>query len=38
VQRLRLAPCGHMLHHEQPEALARALVRFLDDLAPTPSA
>jgi pimeloyl-ACP methyl ester carboxylesterase len=29
VQRLRLAPCGHMLHHEQPEALAAALQRFL---------
>ena len=25
VQRERLSPCGHMLHHDQPEALARAL-------------
>jgi len=25
-----LAPAGHMLHHDQPEALARLLERFLD--------
>lgn len=30
VQRLRLQPSGHMLHHDQPEALARALEAFLD--------
>jgi len=44
VQRVRLAPCGHMLHHEQPEALAQALVGFLaadpagpgDPAAPAP--
>jgi len=30
VQRLRLLPAGHMLHHDQPEALARALDTFLD--------
>lgn len=29
VQRVRLAPCGHMLHHDQPEALAAQLQRFL---------
>jgi pimeloyl-ACP methyl ester carboxylesterase len=29
VQRLRLEPAGHMLHHDQPEALAQALERFL---------
>ena len=29
VQRLRLSPSGHMLHHEQPEALAQALLDFL---------
>jgi pimeloyl-ACP methyl ester carboxylesterase len=38
VQRLRLTPCGHMLHHEQPEALARALVAFLDAAADAPPA
>ena len=26
---VRLADCGHMMHHEQPEALARELERFL---------
>jgi pimeloyl-ACP methyl ester carboxylesterase len=31
VERLRLTPAGHMLHHDQPEALARALEVFLDD-------
>jgi pimeloyl-ACP methyl ester carboxylesterase len=30
VERLRLLPAGHMLHHDQPEALARALDAFLD--------
>jgi pimeloyl-ACP methyl ester carboxylesterase len=30
VQRLRLEPAGHMLHHDQPEQLARALEAFLD--------
>jgi pimeloyl-ACP methyl ester carboxylesterase len=30
VQRLTLSPAGHMLHHDQPEALAQALERFLD--------
>jgi pimeloyl-ACP methyl ester carboxylesterase len=29
VQRLKLEPAGHMLHHDQPEALAAALERFL---------
>ncbi len=29
VLRARLAPCGHMLHHDQPEALAAQLQRFL---------
>jgi pimeloyl-ACP methyl ester carboxylesterase len=29
VERHVLADCGHMLHHDQPEALARLLVRFL---------
>jgi len=29
VQRVRLSPCGHMLHHDQPEALAQHLARFL---------
>ena len=30
VEHLRLTPAGHMLHHDQPEALARALEAFLD--------
>jgi pimeloyl-ACP methyl ester carboxylesterase len=30
VQSVVLAPAGHMLHHDQPEALARALEAFLD--------
>ncbi|HYN58146.1 MAG TPA: alpha/beta hydrolase [Rubrivivax sp.] len=30
VQRLQLKPAGHMLHHDQPEALARALEAFID--------
>ncbi|MBL8314283.1 MAG: alpha/beta fold hydrolase [Rubrivivax sp.] len=29
VTRAELAPCGHMLHHDQPEALADHLRRFL---------
>jgi pimeloyl-ACP methyl ester carboxylesterase len=29
VQRVVLAPCGHMLHHDQPEALAQHLTKFL---------
>jgi pimeloyl-ACP methyl ester carboxylesterase len=30
VQQIVLAGAGHMLHHDQPEALARALEAFLD--------
>lgn len=30
LQRVRLASCGHMLHFDQPQALADALDRFLD--------
>lgn len=30
VQRLRLHPAGHMLHHDQPQALAEGLQAFLD--------
>lgn len=29
VERCRLSPAGHMLHHDQPEALARRLEAFL---------
>jgi len=29
VEKLTLQDCGHMLHHDQPEALAAALLRFL---------
>ena len=29
VQRASLSPCGHMLHHDQPQALARHLKAFL---------
>jgi pimeloyl-ACP methyl ester carboxylesterase len=29
VRKAVLAPCGHMLHHDQPEALARELAAFL---------
>ncbi|MCY7316647.1 MAG: alpha/beta hydrolase [Rubrivivax sp.] len=29
VQRVLLSPCGHMLHHDQPEALATHIARFL---------
>jgi pimeloyl-ACP methyl ester carboxylesterase len=30
VTRVRLDDCGHMLHHDQPQALAAALKAFLD--------
>jgi pimeloyl-ACP methyl ester carboxylesterase len=30
VERARLPGCGHMLHHDRPDALAEALARFLD--------
>ena len=30
VERQRVAPAGHMLHHDQPEALARHIEHFLD--------
>jgi pimeloyl-ACP methyl ester carboxylesterase len=30
LERATLADCGHMLHHDQPEALARVLQHFLD--------
>ena len=30
VERRQLGPSGHMLHHDQPEALARELLRFLN--------
>ena len=29
VQQVTLDDCGHMLHHDQPERLAEALLRFL---------
>lgn len=29
VRQKRLSPCGHMLHHDQPEALAALLADFL---------
>ena len=29
VQRVLLSPCGHMLHHDQPEALAAHMASFL---------
>jgi pimeloyl-ACP methyl ester carboxylesterase len=29
VQRVLLSPCGHMLHHDQPQALAQHLAAFL---------
>jgi pimeloyl-ACP methyl ester carboxylesterase len=29
VERVLLSPCGHMLHHDQPEALAAHVERFL---------
>jgi pimeloyl-ACP methyl ester carboxylesterase len=29
VERHLLSPCGHMLHHDQPEALAQRLTSFL---------
>lgn len=33
LERVRLAHCGHMLHFDQPQALAEALDRFLDRAA-----
>ena len=33
LQRHRLSPCGHMLHHDQPAALAERLLAFLDEPA-----
>ena len=36
LTRHRLSPCGHMLHHEQPDALARHLKAFLDAPAAPP--
>ena len=30
VEQVHLADAGHMLHHDQPEALAAALRAFLD--------
>ena len=30
LRRVRLASCGHMLHFDQPQALAQALDEFLD--------
>jgi pimeloyl-ACP methyl ester carboxylesterase len=29
LRKVRLAPCGHMLHHDQPEALAAEVLAFL---------
>jgi pimeloyl-ACP methyl ester carboxylesterase len=29
VQKVLLSPCGHMLHHDQPAALAQHLRAFL---------
>jgi len=29
VERLLLDDCGHMLHHDQPAAVAARLLRFL---------
>jgi pimeloyl-ACP methyl ester carboxylesterase len=31
LQRQQLSPAGHMLHHDQPQALAALLKRFLDE-------
>jgi pimeloyl-ACP methyl ester carboxylesterase len=31
LQRALLSPCGHMLHHDQPQALAAQLARFLGE-------
>lgn len=36
VQREVLADCGHMLHHDQPEAVAACMVEFLARPAPEP--
>ena len=32
VERHRLSPCGHMLHHDQPNSLAQRVATFLSDL------
>ena len=29
LQRVRLSPCGHMVHHDQPQALAQHIAAFL---------
>jgi pimeloyl-ACP methyl ester carboxylesterase len=29
VRKATLSPCGHMLHHDQPQALAALLSDFL---------
>ena len=31
LQRVQLASCGHMLHFDQPQALAAAIERFLEE-------
>ena len=31
VHQVHLSPCGHMLHHDQPAALAQHLSAFLGD-------
>ena len=33
VQRVQLSQCGHMLHFDQPQALAAAIERFVDEPA-----
>ena len=33
VEQLMLEDCGHMLHHDRPEELARALLGFLEGSA-----
>ena len=30
IEKRVLSPAGHMLHHDQPEALARSIEAFLD--------
>ena len=30
IERVLLSPAGHMLHHDQPHALARHVARFLE--------
>ena len=34
LERVLLSPCGHMMHHDQPAALAAHLQRFLDAAEP----